>query len=294
MEFPSFPRFPRILWTTIVALSVMVLLSGCAARQKFDSPYPKGPKVLPGDGLEEVAALLQERTREHPFLWRRGRVILRNEETGEKLWFEATLLYRDPDAVRLRGGRAPLGTLFELGVSGDDAWVFLNREKELYTGTLEDLRREGGDMASLSLRDVMSAILVNQDLQRRLSEQGGWTVYGTAGELFLSRLLDDGRRGVWRIGRSDGLVREVVIWARGERQADARVLYRSYELEDGEPLPGEFQVGLAGDAATVLFRLDGYKVGQTLDSRVFEAPAAEITLPLSRLSERESVIPPEE
>ena len=275
----------------LLSLSLFAV-AGCRASIPFESPYSDDlPDVLREGTLEEIAQLVSERTKEHPFLVRQGRIVLETEEG--KMWFEGNLLVRDePPAVRLRGSRVPIGTLFEVAVSGPDAWVYLNREKQLFIGSPEELRRQTGVAGAVSLQEVVSSILVYQDLQERLSQPGVWRVLPRRDEVFLAQETPLGRQLAWRIRRSDGLIREFVTFD-SLGNAELRVTSESWELEDDEPLPGQFVAEVANGAVELTMRLGDYKLGQPLADAVFDrtpSGAREIYL-LSDLVNRESVVP---
>ena len=284
----------NVLARAALVAVLALALAGCRARPVFDSPYPgEAPTALARGTLAEFAALLQARTRQHPHLARQGRVVIEVPSEGAKMWFEGNILVRDdPPAVRLRGSRVPIGTLFEVCVRGDAAWVYLNREREVFTGSARALRETTGLAGSVSLRELVASILVMQDLRERLARPGQWTMYRTRREVLLAVEEPGGRRLAWRIRRHDGLVREFVTFdARGA--AELRVTYESWVLEDGEPLPGQFVAEVQDGAVRLTLRLDQYKLGQPIADAVFdELPrGAQSFFGLEQLAGRESVIP---
>jgi hypothetical protein len=287
---PPFPRF--VLLLTVLAL----LLSGCRSRRPaFDSPYPEGRALLARGTLAELDAVLRQRTPPHGVFWASGRVSIRQPEVRGSVWFDATFIYNEPESFRLRGSRMVIGTLFEVIVCGEDAWVHLNKERELYAGTLSELRRQGGMLGAFSLQDMAAAILVHQDLRRRLSAGGAWQVLRTGDELFLTTKLAEGRRATYRIRRADALVREVVV--RGpDGRIELQALYEGFRLsDDGEPLPTRLVLHLLGDALSVRFRSDAYKPNSDVKpENVCHLPRNARVFPLAALMDRDAPIAPEE
>lgn len=277
---------------TLTALAIIaVALAGCRATPRFDSPYDFERPLLESSAFDDVVALVGRRAAPQPTLWRRGRVVIQDHVGGQKFWFESTLLYSEPASVRLRGGRVPIGTLFEVGVAGDEAWVYLNREDELYVGDTEELRRQGGVAGAVSLADIVSAILVYQDLHARFDQPYEWRALETRREWLLSHPDQTGHRHTWRLRKEDGLVSERVLWS-PSGQALVRVIYDSYRLEDNAlPLPGRFRAQVRDGAVEAEFKIDEYKLGRTFAPAVFQAPPASSTLPLRLLGTREAVIP---
>lgn len=277
----------------LIALTTAVaLMAGCRAERTFHSPYDieDQPRTLERGTIAEVHALMRERAVDHPTLWSGGKIVISVQGERKKQWFDMTLLFRSPDAIRLRGSRIPIGTLFEVIMNGDSAWVYLNREKELYAGQRADLSKVSGVTGALSLQDMMAAILVNQDLLRRLDEGGRWTVLPTQKDVLLAKSIEDGRQLIWRLRRSDGLVREVVLRGPQDR-IEMRVSYWDYALESDatEPLPEEFVIGLYEDQLNFDVEIDKYKINPALVDAVFLPPKAEKVFPMEMLSQRDAI-----
>lgn len=277
----------------LLAAAAVLLSAGCRrSRPDFDSPYDlRGPDILRDGSLGEIASVVSHRARDHQHLVRQGRIVL--EADGQRVWFDGNILVRtDPPAVRLRGSRVPAGTLFEIALRGGDAWVYLNRDRELFVGTREELARQTGLEGAISLEELVASILVLQDLKARLAEPGRWRVLPTRREVLLARTEPDGRSAAWRIRRSDGLVREFVRfdpWGR----AELRVTYESWVLEDGEPLPGQFVAEVDEGRVRLTMRLSQYRLGTPVSDAVFdELPRdARGIYALSDLATRESAVP---
>ncbi|MBX3729375.1 MAG: hypothetical protein KF858_09340 [Candidatus Sumerlaeia bacterium] len=280
----------------LALFALALLLSSCRSRRPvFDSPYPEAGVVLTQGTLAELDAVLRQRTPPHGVFWASGRVSIRQPEVRGSVWFDATFIYDEPESFRLRGSRMVIGTLFEVIVCGEDAWVHLNKERELYAGTLSELRRQGGMLGAFSLQDMAAAILVHQDLRRRLAEGGSWQVLRTGDELFLTTMLAEGRRVTYRIRRADALVREAIV--RGpDGRIELQALYEGFRLsDDGEPLPTRMMLHILGDALSVRFRSDAYKPHSDVKpENVCYLPRNARVFPLAALMDRDAPIAPEE
>ncbi|MBI5155353.1 DUF4292 domain-containing protein [Candidatus Poribacteria bacterium] len=283
----------RVNWSRAAAVLLCfaaLAFTGCR-RASFVTPYdvPPGAPTLAQGTLAELDALLEARAPEHATLWVRARVILREPGRRGKAWFDATILYKAPDAVRLRGSRIPIGVLFEVIALGDQAGVYLKRDGELYVGTFGELREQGGGLGALSLGEMMSALLVNQELRRLMSAPAAWRVVNSREDLLLSKPIEDGRVMVWRIRRSDGLVRETILTT-PSGEIEARVRYDGYAFTgpDEEPLPSRLAIELAGGQFEVTIEPGEYKLDPELDPRVFIYPSAKSTYPMRLLGRRGS------
>jgi hypothetical protein len=285
-----------LLTRTLLFLAVAAIATACAGKKgDFRSPYPADERLVLAEGsLAELYGVLKARTPEHGVFWSSGRVAIRQEGVDGTVWFDATVIYDEPDAIRLRGGRFVTGTLFEVIVCGDNAWVHLNKERELYEGTLAELRRQGGILGSMSLADMTAGILVHRDLRRRLEEKREWEVLAGREELFVTTELQAGRKMTWRIRRADGLVREAVVRGPGGA-VELQAVYEGFELtEEFEPLPTRMNLYVQQDAMSVRYKADGYKPNSDVKpENVCYLPRGTRVFPLAALMERDAPIQPE-
>ncbi len=290
-------RLIRINFVLFALVLIVIGAVGCRGTGKFVSPYGKPePGAAPlVTQLPDVYELLQFRAAEHPLFWARAEVTMKIEGVKGKTRFDATLIYREPDAFRLRGTHPLAGLVFELIASGDQAYVHLAREKELYEGSLEELRRQGGIAGSLSLRDLMGALLVNQDLRRRLEEGRSWKVLAAGDDFFLTETLEDGRTMLWRIRRSDGLVREIVIRS-GGGEPELQIVYGGYELiNDVEPFPTRLDITVLDGVSRIALKMKEYKTDPNLDPKVVDSlpRSVQSVLPLAILGNQGMALPTE-
>lgn len=291
-------RLQRLAVLLLILVGVLATTSACRGRQTtpdgFRSPFQRGgDDALREASLEELHALLAYRTPEHPLTWVRGRVSLREPDQRGTAWFDGLLIYREPDAVRLRGSRVGIGTLFEVIVADEQAWVHLRRERELFGGSLDELREEGGILGALSLSDMMAAILVNHDLRQRLDEEREWRLLEDGREFILSTEIERGRRIYYRIRLSDGLVRELAVRDPMGRM-EAHVTYEGFDMHEGALLPTAMTIDLMGGALEVRFTAHEYKLHPEIDPRHVTYLPNLTVQPLRALSSRESVIPVDE
>jgi hypothetical protein len=277
-------------------MALALLLASCGSRKpEFASPYPEdSPVLLKAGTLAELHDVLKDRTPSHGVFWGSGRIAIRQPGMDGVVWFDATVIYDAPDAFRLRGGRFVTGTLFEVIVCGENAWVHLNKDRELYEGTLGELRRQGGILGALSLQDMTAAILVHQDLRRRLDQGVKWKVLAGGEDLFLSTDAGQGRTMTWRIRRSDALVREAVL--RGpDGRMELQAVYEGFELTDQqEPLPTRMTLHVLDGELAVRFKADGYKPNSPVKpENVCHLPRGAKVLPLAALLDRDAPVQPE-
>ncbi len=286
---------PKSLLTVLLFSSL--LLTACRGKPSFDSPYPEpGPNAPPRvSSLEEMGLLLAGRVEEHALFKAHGDVTISAAGERRKTRFTTTIIHRAPDALRVRGVHMLAGLLFELIVNGDKAQVYIRDGKELYTGTTAELQRQGGLIGAVPPRDLIGALLANNVLRRDLAAGGSWKVLVEKEYLFLIQRFSGGGSRLWRIRRSDGLIRDMVLRDPEGRPA-LHTTYRSWILtENGEPLPDDLTITIGDGLLDVRLEMSKYDPDPPLDPSVvtIEPSRVQARLPLSALLQREAVLPEE-
>lgn len=283
-----------------VLVVVALILNGCARRgpdRAFESPYAPG-ETRRIDSLDQLYALLRERTPEHKLYSVKTQVTMQAPDERRKLRFDANVYHRVPDAIRVRGAHPLAGLLFELIVDGERASVYVKDQKALYEGTLTELQRQGGAIGALPPDRLIGALLVNQALRDELAAGGKWKVLLEPEFLFLVREQPNGRTQTWRVGRADGLVRDVaLVDARGRREV--AIMYDEYEIaEGGQPLPRDMRVEVGDEDEPLRVRLEvgEYKFDPPMNPAAvtMEPSRVDVRLPLSALANQDSIFPEEQ
>lgn len=287
-------RIPASLPRQLLLLvGAVLVLSACPGRRGgFTSPYEAGALekgAFAVSNLEELRAALLERTGRHGEIWMRSDVTITREGERGRDFFTALVLYREPELFRLRGSRIPVGTVFDVLLSGDEAYLHFNREGQLFVGTLEELASKAGLIGGLTPRDLVSAVLVQQNLSEWLASPMHQVAWRDGGEhlLVASRHPANGRQILWLVRKDDALVREVLIRSpRGEEEL--RIEFLRYQLESAdegaaEPFPADFVFTVPGRGVVIRSEGAEYKVAPGLDDRAFAPPRARDVYPLSSL-----------
>ena len=299
---PSLLPFRSRFFPFLALVAMLALTAGCGvfgrkkpAETGPDSVLPPRPDYLLAEGtLDELKAVLDQRTRSHQTMQAVGRIVMEQEGMDGKIWFDANLLHRTPDDIRLRGSRVPVGTIFEVLTLQDSACVYLNREKELFVGTLQELQELGGVTGLLTPRQMLSALLINHDLKRRLEVRSEWMFGVNEETMLLSQEIPGSERVMsWAIRREDAAVTSVAI-QQPNGVPDLIVEYEDYEFIDaGELMPMELTVLLPQSAAKVSVKLSKYRMDPPLVDAVFQCPdgKAEAIYPLEELANRQALEP---
>jgi hypothetical protein len=273
-----------VLSMFVLAIVVMAGCRGSRPRPADFSPLQNPDPLLRAGTPAELLALLERRAPDHRTVQAQGRVTVEVEGHGGRQWFDANLLYRDPDSVRLRGSRVGPGTLFEVLATPAESWFYLRQERDLYVGTSDDLREHLGLLGSLDLKELMSSILIAQELRFVLTNQAqsGWRVRRDDIEFRDQR---GGLQRIWTIDRHSGLVRRVEL--REDGRTMAFVEYDRYVLLEGpELLPDDLRVILPREGVTARLRISTYNLDPQLrEDVVFESrpSGARATYPLWQL-----------
>lgn len=225
------------------------LFTGCSflSRKPAGPPEIKYPKNLPHN---EVVRVLSDRAVSVDSLWVSARVHISGSFSPRKTAFTATIIYKNPDMLRIRGYRAVASTLFDCLIKRDDVYFLSLKERVLYTGSVNDLANDSALPLKIDPRSFIECILVNNLIAdaiagddftpvKRFLPIGASRKYKTShGEM--SR--------VFYIGKKDLLPRKVVF---RNNNTWGKVTYNHYELFEGVLFPSDI---------TVKFSHSGYRV----------------------------------
>ncbi len=266
----------------IAVLAFSLLGTSCRGPRGFVTPYDSAA-IREGRTAAEDRDMLLARLRERaPYpteLWFRSRVNVRYEDRGGSDFFTAVVMYREPDQVRLGGSRSPIGSLFDVLVIGEWVSLYFNRERQQFIGTTSDLAEKAGAAGALSPNEMLTAILVQQELRRYLEGREPVLVRprGEDHLLVATRQSPTGRQLFWLVRRQDGLIEELVV-REPDRRGEIRVRYREYRLYEHperpgeEPLPYRLDVLIPAEGIEVELRVTEYRLAPELTDRSFQPP----------------------
>ncbi len=235
---------------------MMVLLTcafsvGCGGKQGFVSPYPEKPAERAAFAVtsgEELRLALRDRTRFHDELWVKSDIKIRQEGKKGTDFFSALVAFKAPAQLRLRGSRAPIGTVFEVLLDGNDAGLYFNREKRLFIGTVAELLEKAEMLGGMTPMDLVSAVFVLQNLRDWYGAAMTMIERDLGQHLLIGSRVPSGVQFLWLVRKEDGLVRELLIRS---AQGDPllRIKYQEYRMVGNpdrfeEPMPFKFTMHL--------------------------------------------------
>jgi hypothetical protein len=272
-------KFPLIFFTAVI------FISGCAVF----SPKPFSPiQTEYPSGLDpsDIYQLLEERHQMHSNLWARGKITLSGEPIEGKKFFHATLLYQEPDRLRLRGSRMITSTLFEFIINAENMAILFNKDKMWFEGMRSDLHEHPD--ASLRIDPVIlpRALQIHQEFLRLFVENrfDKWRKGGND-YLFLGT-GDDDLRVAFILRKRDLLIREAGIYNEDGELA-LRIHYKRYAVFDHEILPEELEVYIPDTGITTSVKIKEYKHPPVFQEAIFllKPPQGFRRYPLSDLIE---------
>jgi hypothetical protein len=250
-----------------VFISALLFLNGCALfSSKPFSPvqtqYP--PELSPA----EISRLLKERHSSFYNLWASGKITLWGNGIKGKKYFQATILYREPDSLRLRGSRMITSTLFEFIVNSGRMAVVWNREKTWFEGAKEEWVEHPELSLGIDPLFLPKGLLIHQELTGLFENQKitRWKKKGKTC-LFLSEGTD-GSREAFLVGIEDLLIREAALYSPDGLLA-IRLKFLRYDSFDGEILPVELEAVFPQTSITARVQIDAYKFPESFDDTVF-------------------------
>jgi hypothetical protein len=303
-----------------VLLLGLVLTSCTLLRPK---PFGPIPQVARGDlSPAQIYSLLDQRTPPLSSLWAHMKIYLSGQNIKGKKFFEATLLYQISDEparqenswagkLRLRGYRTITSTLFECLALPDRIQVYLNKDRELYSGTPQTLRTHPALFFGINPTDIARALEIErtithvvQEIHPESKSSAGKEQRGTLispsspistriatlpGHYVFIRTRHDNTKQVFVMRKTDLLIDRIALYDSHKRLA-LEVTYHQYDLFDGHLLPIKMTVQFIESQVTMTAKVIQYKVNTPFQPAVFRfaLPASVREYPLEALLKRTS------
>ncbi|MBN1899852.1 hypothetical protein JW926_00835 [Candidatus Sumerlaeota bacterium] len=251
----------------VYIFAFLFLLNGCSLFHK--KPFsPNMTQYPPNLSPQEISRILGERHKILPKLWASGKITIWGKGIKGKKYFHATLLYQEPDSLRLRGSRMITSTLFEFIVNSNRMAVVWNREKMWFHGAKDEWLRYPELSLGIDPLFLPKALLIHQELSALFENKkiSRWQKKGKAC-LFIREGIQDSTEA-FLVGADDLLIREAALYnSRGNLVL--KIKFLRYDLFDGEILPVELETFFPETSVTAKVRLDAYKFPETFDEAVF-------------------------
>lgn len=259
-------RFPHI------AGLLFLLLAGCSlfAKKPFS---PIKESLPPNIDIAAFQRILESRHAPHPRLWASGEIVLRGAPIRGKEFFDATLLFEEPDRLRLRGSRMLVSTLFEFIMNGDRTALAFNHSKDWFEGTREEFEKYPDALLNLNPTILPRALLIQQRFLRMLAE-GKFSRWQRASNQYIFVAGEGEEREAFRLNASDLLVREAALYGKDGR-LKLRLTYKRYEMFLGEVLPMDAEAYFASAGVTAQVHIKEYKFPPEFKEAVFRTTPAE-------------------
>ena len=257
------PRIPRAAAVSLL----LAMLAGCGFLQGGPAS-PFGPLTPPARTAQDLAGKLDARLRRGDNLSARMDTLASFQYRLGKRKNTLLMRYKPPDCFRLGLAVEPFGIVLRMVQNGKEIVLMDQRDANhqvFYSGTLDDLDSHPGFLFGLRPLDVARPLLASYDLVQLLKNMKedlpAPSLWRRTWELEAADTA--GRRTVYKVGLSDGLIREINVFdAQGERQS--RVVYSAYT---------SFEGGLFPSRLDLLFTESGLRLRvQVQDVRLYKDP----------------------
>lgn len=204
---------------------------------------------------------------QHESLWARGKITVEGEGIEGKKSFNATLLYREPGHMRLRGSRLITSTLFEFIINEPDAVFVLNKEKKWYMGTAGELERLSVGAMGINPVFLPRSLLVQQDLIRAM-EEDRLTRWIKSRDYYIFIGEQDGFTETYMVRRRDLLIKEAAIYSPSGNRL-LKLGYESYQYTENALLPVHLTASFPESRISSEVEIKEYKIHPEIKPAVF-------------------------
>ncbi len=220
---------------------------------------------------------LAERTRPTGDLWIRFGMTVRQGGDRVAPSFTAIAMFRPPDSVLLGVSRIGIGRVMTLLVEDGVVQLYMDRERELLVGTMDELAEKTALLGGLEPRDLVMGVTVLRELHDALGDERPVAVRPRGDHWLVGSRRDDGRQLLWLVRRTDGLVEELLLRS-PEGSEEIRVRYLEYDLVEQAgaaralPYPVEMVYTSVQEAVTIEAEVKEYRLDPDLPA--FRLPQA--------------------
>lgn len=251
----------------IITCFLPALVAGCSlfgtpSFSPLEMEYPRG--LEPPD----MFRLLEDRHENPTTLWAGGKITLSGGELKGSKFFHSTLLYQEPDRIRLRGSRMITSTLFEFIINGERAAFLLNRDKLWFEGETREMREREAATLGMDPARLPLSLLVHQEFLR-LFREGRLEKWreGRDDYLFVGQKEADSKVA-FLVTKKDLLIREAALYnAKG--RLSLKLSYRSYDYFDGMLLPRDLEAYIPASGMKARISVKEYKFPPVFKDAVF-------------------------
>jgi len=282
----------------VIFLFFSLSLISCGHKKQFDSPYSENNPPQRVEKLQDLDPLLDQWAPDQPLFLARTDVTLHDQIENRKYRFDSTIVFSDPDKMRVRGNHPLIGNLFEIIVDSSKSYIYLSKDRVIYEGTTQQLQQSGGIFSSLSPRELVDSIRVFHGLDSVLDS--GDILKTSESKEYLYVVQEALFQTIVRkIRKTDGLVEEVLLLdpAR-DNKIVLKVKYWEYEFfgDDDQPFPSDMDISLPEYSINVRVEVKDIKLDppERLRDQVVVMPRRiDSRFPLEALQYQESVLPEE-
>ncbi len=265
----------------ICVLSLSVLFLGCSLPARIGiikEEFSPLPEDLPAPlSPEEMLLVLNDRAPEINTLWAELKVRIKGKTKEESGFFIGTFLYAPPERARLRGYRTGTPTLFEILAVEHNLFFHLNREKELYLGSIEEWNASPVIFSDVDIRDV-GLVLEPLQVFRTALKEGTYRLTNTTRQYYMFEVseLPGGRlfsgKLEFIVRKKDLLVREMLVHDTSGKERGS-VVYETYDIFNGiYTMPTKVLLNLDRHNTRILLYNINYKINQPFSEKVFSPP----------------------
>lgn len=235
--------------------------------------YFQQSSLSPTFDKNQLLNTFKEREVEVNTLWSNAKIVIKGKALKGKTFFESTIIYKNPDTLRIRGYRSIAGTLFDGIIVNDIFLISSIKENRVYSGTLNSESPNIPSYLKIHPKNIINSILINnllsQDAQR---EDFFNTIKSSFGnKYYVIEEKNSDSKITYYINKKDMLPKKVILEEATPNQSKITITYKKYTSFENKLFPSEFSISSKSPKMNINVKIMDMKINPPkLSDKVFE------------------------
>lgn len=258
--------------TFLIAL-IILLSFGCATQKP--RPYlghkPLGESII---DVSKIKTLSFHQVKESIILeWQElislkadAKITIISPEINELFNCKGVLRFQKPEKIRVIGSKFA-STVFDILSDGENYWFYLPRQKVVYTGKCDAVRR-ANDNAYIYPDDIGTLLDYGKLFEGRSAFMETWPTFWFI-HVFDKKDEEILPYGRLKIDRVDNNVTELTLFKK-DSSIKVQAFFDNYANIDGQKVPEKVQISWPETGTTLILILNNLSINEYLKPQIFQ------------------------